>query len=177
MHQVSSKNWILSFLNMATTFTSYVESQFGVFRLEASEEGLSSVTLVKEMGEGFPNQHSMQAAVQLSEYLDGDRKAFDLTLDIKGSDFYQSVWEIVYKIPYGKTLSYMDIARKLENPRAVRAVGMANGKNPIPIIVPCHRVIGSDGSLTGYALGIDMKQKLLALESDDKLGWQGSLFS
>lgn len=161
---------------MQPTFTSYVESRFGVFRLAASEHGLSRITLCEGKEDGIPNDHSMQAAVQLSEYLDGDRKTFDITLDVRGSEFYQSVWEIVYKIPYGKTLSYRDIARKLENRGAVRAVGMANGKNPVPIIIPCHRVIGSDGSLTGYALGVDMKQKLLAMESENKQGWQGSLF-
>ena len=83
---------------------------------------------------------------------------------------------MLLEIPYGSTITYQYIADQLDNPLSVRAVGMANGKNPIPIIIPCHRVIGSDGSLTGYALGIDMKQKLLAMESERKQGWQGSLF-
>ena len=86
------------------------------------------------------------------------------------------VWNQVADIPYGKTISYLDIARAIDNPKSVRAVGMANGKNPIPIIIPCHRVIGSNGNLTGYALGLNIKSKLLALENPKAFAPQGTLF-
>ena len=105
-----------------------------------------------------------KAAAQLGEYLAGKRKTFDLPLAPKGTPFQQAVWRALLDIPYGKTCAYGDIARAVNNPKAVRAVGGANNKNPIFIIVPCHRVIGKDGSLTGYGGGMDMKKRLLALE-------------
>ena len=101
---------------------------------------------------------------QLTEYFAGERKAFDLPLALEGTEFQLAVLEELKKIPYGETTSYGDIAKRIGRPKAVRAVGAANGRNPIPIIVPCHRVIGSDGSLTGFAGGLDMKRKLLELE-------------
>jgi len=105
------------------------------------------------------------AIQQLREYFAGQREDFDLPLVLHGTPFQLSVWRNLQKIPYGKTVSYLDLAKKIGNPKAVRAVGLANGLNPIPIIVPCHRVIGSDGSLTGFGGGLPTKQKLLALES------------
>lgn len=101
---------------------------------------------------------------QLREYLAGRRRVFDLPLDLRGSPFQLSVWEQVAAIPYGCTASYGDIAHLLGNPGASRAVGAANGANPVPLIVPCHRVVGSDGSLTGFGGGLPIKQRLLALE-------------
>lgn len=101
---------------------------------------------------------------QLEEYFEGKRKAFDLPLEAAGTRFQQSVWNELRKIPYGETRSYKDVARKLKNENAVRAVGTANGRNPHSIIVPCHRVIAADGSLAGYAGGLEIKTKLLALE-------------
>jgi methylated-DNA-[protein]-cysteine S-methyltransferase len=101
---------------------------------------------------------------QLTEYFKGDRQIFDLPLNIRGTDFQKNVWDVVGKISYGKTGSYMDIAQTLNNTGAIRAVGAANGKNNFHIIIPCHRVIGSDGSLTGYVGGVDKKKKLLELE-------------
>ena len=94
----------------------------------------------------------------------GRRRRFDLPLDLRGTDFQKRCWQELLKIPYGETRSYAEIARAIGNPAAVRAVGLANGQNPIAIIVPCHRVIGSDGSLTGYGGGLETKRKLLELE-------------
>ena len=101
---------------------------------------------------------------QLEEYFAGTRKKFDVPLDLEGTDFQKKVWEELKKIPYGKTISYKTLAEKLGDVKSIRAVGKANGQNPIAIIIPCHRVIGSNGSLTGYAGGLDIKEKLLHLE-------------
>jgi len=105
-----------------------------------------------------------KAAAQLEEYFSGKRKTFDLPLSPHGTTFQLKVWNELRKIPYGKTRSYGEIAVKAGNPKASRAVGMANNRNPIVIIIPCHRVIGSNGSLTGFGGGLDLKQKLLELE-------------
>lgn len=101
---------------------------------------------------------------QLEEYFAGTRRDFDLPLAPSGTAFQKSVWQSLLEIPFGKAVSYSDIARAIGNPNAVRAVGLANGRNPIPIVIPCHRVIGKDGSLTGYGGGLPIKQKLLTLE-------------
>ena len=101
---------------------------------------------------------------QLEEYLEGKRKEFDLPLNPKGTSFQQKVWSCLYKIPYGETRSYKDVAEQIGDENACRAVGSANNKNPIPIFIPCHRIIGSDGNLTGYAGGLEIKQKLLDIE-------------
>jgi O-6-methylguanine DNA methyltransferase len=110
------------------------------------------------------------ACRQLEEYFAGGRRAFDLPLAPRGTEFQRSVWRALLEIPYGTTASYGEIARKLGPDTSPRAVGTANGANPIPIIIPCHRVIGADGSLTGYGGGLDIKARLLALETP-----QGSL--
>lgn len=104
-------------------------------------------------------------ATQLREYFAGDRKEFDLPLAPRGTDFQRAVWERLCEIPYGTTITYGELARRVGNPAASRAVGLANGRNPIAIVVPCHRVIGSDGKLTGFAGGMDAKRALLELES------------
>jgi methylated-DNA-[protein]-cysteine S-methyltransferase len=110
--------------------------------------------------------HALDAAAdQLREYFAGERSAFDLPLRARGNAFEQLVWAELARIPYGETASYGEIARRIGHPGAARAVGRANGRNPIAIVVPCHRVIGSDGSLTGYAGGLETKRALLALES------------
>lgn len=101
---------------------------------------------------------------QLNEYFDGTRKKFNVPLDVEGTEFQKRVWKELQKIPYGKTISYKTLSEKLGDVKAVRAVGKANGQNPIAIIIPCHRVIGADGKLTGYAGGLDIKEKLLHLE-------------
>ena len=105
-----------------------------------------------------------RVATQLDEYFRGERTSFDLDLDLRGTDFQQRVWRELQNIPYGGTASYGEIAARIGNPKACRAVGMANRRNPIPIIIPCHRVIGRDGSLTGFGGGLDVKERLLALE-------------
>jgi methylated-DNA-[protein]-cysteine S-methyltransferase len=105
------------------------------------------------------------ARAQLAEYFAGSRTAFDVPLALQGTDFQRRVWEALLEIPYGETVSYGELARRIESPRAVRAVGLANGRNPVAVIVPCHRVIGSDGTLTGYGGGIERKRLLLELEA------------
>jgi methylated-DNA-[protein]-cysteine S-methyltransferase len=106
-----------------------------------------------------------RAVRELDEYFAGERSVFDLPLDVEGSPFQRSVWEALCTIPFGETISYGELARRIGNARAVRAVGLANGRNPVSIIVPCHRVIGADGSMTGYGGGIERKVFLLALEA------------
>ena len=139
---------------------------------------LGSVTFVEEDGtllavtthrsyEGICQETPLikEACRQLSEYLKGERKTFDLPLNPKGTDFQKRVWRALCDIPYGETRSYKQIAEAIGNPKAVRAVGMANNRNPITIVVPCHRVIGADGKLVGYGGGLEMKEFLLRLES------------
>lgn len=104
---------------------------------------------------------------QLDEYFAGKRKKFDIPIKLDGTDFQIKVWKELLKIPYGETCSYLDIAKRIGNPKASRAVGMANNKNKIIIIVPCHRVIGSNKKLVGYACGLDVKEKLLELEREN----------
>jgi methylated-DNA-[protein]-cysteine S-methyltransferase len=110
-----------------------------------------------------------KAAVQLMEYLRGKRTVFDVPLAPEGTAFQKQVWDALVKIPYGETSSYGKLAKDIGKPGAARAVGMANNRNPIPVIIPCHRVIGADGSLTGYGGGLPMKEKLLALEKGKKV--------
>jgi len=139
---------------------------------------LGSVTFVEEDGallaitthctyEGIIQETSLiqEAFRQLTEYLKGKRKAFELPLNPKGTDFQKRVWRALCEIPYGETRSYKQIAEAIGNPKAVRAVGMANNRNPITIVVPCHRVIGANGKLVGYGGGLEMKEFLLRLES------------
>jgi methylated-DNA-[protein]-cysteine S-methyltransferase len=106
-----------------------------------------------------------EAANQLQAYFAGERRDFDLPLAPRGTEFQQSVWSALQQIPYGETTTYSTIAERIGRPAAIRAVGAANGANPIPIVIPCHRVIGSNGSMTGFGGGIDVKRKLLALEA------------
>lgn len=104
------------------------------------------------------------AIAQLADYFDRRLKAFDVPLDLRGTDFQRAVWQELLTIPYGKTLTYGEVAMEIEHPRAFQAVGQANGANPVAIIVPCHRVVGRNGRLTGYAAGVDRKAALLQLE-------------
>ncbi|HEY0139362.1 MAG TPA: methylated-DNA--[protein]-cysteine S-methyltransferase [Thermoanaerobaculia bacterium] len=102
---------------------------------------------------------------QLNEYFNGKRTTFDVTLELRGTEFQKAVWNELLNVPYGATISYGELARRIGRPDAVRAVGSANGANPVPIIVPCHRIIGANGTLTGYGGGLPRKQQLLALEA------------
>jgi methylated-DNA-[protein]-cysteine S-methyltransferase len=135
--------------------------------LAVSERGLVALEFDRgEMAAGWTEsqEKTISYSRQLEEYFSGRRRHFDLPLDLHGTEFQKRCWRELLKIPYGETRSYAEIARAIGNPSAVRAVGLANGQNPIAIIVPCHRVIGSDGSLTGYGGGLDVKRRLLELE-------------
>ncbi|MFT5575817.1 MAG: methylated-DNA-[protein]-cysteine S-methyltransferase [Bermanella sp.] len=150
-----------------------IESPIGPITLTANERGLSSVwiqTTDKNKPEFAGLKHDpaflREAAVQLKAYFAGELLQFELALDsCHGTDFQQQVWQALRSIPFGQTASYRDIALQIDAPKAVRALGAANGKNPLAIVVPCHRVIGANGSLTGYAGGIDNKRWLLAHEA------------
>lgn len=134
--------------------------------------GIRYVTLVNGNEEKYYNDNYdiketeliSKAAAQLREYFDGKRKEFNIKLNPQGTEFQRKVWQALLQIPYGETRSYKDIAIAIGNKNACRAVGMANNKNPIMCIIPCHRVIGADGSLVGYGAGINIKEKLLNLE-------------
>lgn len=117
---------------------------------------------------GIPSKLSETVILQLTEYFNGERKVFDFPFSIKGTEFQKKVFKALLDIPYGETRTYKEIAEKIGNPKASRAVGMANHNNPISIAVPCHRVIGKNGKLIGYAGGLDMKEFLLQLEMKNK---------
>ena len=112
-----------------------------------------------------PNDILASLKTQINEYFDGHRKSFDLPIDLIGTDFQCSVWKALMTIPFGKTMSYLELAKSMGNAEGVRAVASANGQNRLPILIPCHRVIASDGKLTGYSGGISRKETLLSLES------------
>ncbi len=116
----------------------------------------------------MPSPLQEETARQLREYFEGKRKKFDLPIEPEGTEFQRRVWKALLKIPYGETKSYQEIAQEAGSPKGFRAVGMANHKNPIIIVIPCHRVIGKDGSLTGYGGGLELKEELLALEKKYK---------
>jgi O-6-methylguanine DNA methyltransferase len=162
-----------------TVYVARVESPIGALRVASSAAGLAYVELPHESGpglygrlrhvlpdaevvEGFaPNQ---VAIAQIREYLEGKRTEFDLPLDLRGTAFQMTVWTALREIPYGETRTYAEIARIVGRPRAVRAVGAANGANPVALVVPCHRVIATGGKLGGYAGGLELKARLLAME-------------
>jgi methylated-DNA-[protein]-cysteine S-methyltransferase len=163
-----------------TTTYGEMNSPVGKLTLIASAEGLHAILwdtdlknfkCEKIIGGFIRSQHEetiAQAKKQLAEYFEGKRKTFDLPLVLKGTDFQVQTWKQLLKIPYSKTISYAEQAEKIGNKNKARAVGMANGLNPIPIIIPCHRVIGSNGHLVGFAGGIDKKTYLLNLEKANK---------
>lgn len=154
-------------------------SPIGCIKIQGTSKGIRQVTLSKQLPcPAGPIPPSLKNAIQqLNEYFLGKREIFDLTLDLQGHPtFYQQVWKELIKIPYGKTTSYQYIATQLGDPNAVRAVGQANGKNPIAIIIPCHRCIAKNGQLQGYFYGLSVKLELLALENPLVFGQQGSLF-
>ena len=142
----------------------------GKLRLIASDKGLVAIDVrnVKTSNDQVKNAAAQKilsaTKKQLEQYFAGKRTAFDIPLDLEGTDFQQLAWRALCRIPFGRTISYGDQAKNIKKPKAFRAVGSANGKNPIPIIVPCHRVVAGDGSLGGYSLGLKMKKQLLALE-------------
>ncbi len=147
-------------------YVDYIESPLGIMELRASEQGVTQVIFSGRTENTIKTSVITDACKQqLIEYFNGQRTIFDLPLAPQGTTFQQSVWAFLTQIPFGKTLSYGDIANMLNNGKAVRAVGGANGRNPISLIVPCHRVIGKNGSLTGYAGGIERKLWLLKHEN------------
>jgi methylated-DNA-[protein]-cysteine S-methyltransferase len=158
---------------LATTLTCYtrMESPVGPLLLVADESGLRRIDFVNGRNAGAPDpqwyedaEHFREPLRQLRAYFGGELEAFDLTIAPQGTPFQLTVWNRLCDIPFGETISYGELARRIGNPNASRAVGLANGSNPIPIMIPCHRVIGSNGKLTGYGGGLPIKEKLLGLE-------------
>lgn len=150
------------------TWTVLDPTPVGPLLLVASEGAITMLHFSAGPGPGERDDTDpvlVAAAEQLGEYFAGDRKEFELPLAPVGTEFQRNVWERLREIPYGTTITYGELARRVGNPAASRAVGLANGRNPIAIVVPCHRVIGSDGKLTGFAGGMDTKRVLLELES------------
>jgi O-6-methylguanine DNA methyltransferase len=160
-------------------FTAEFESPIGKLRVASTDAGLAWLGLPRAGGRGFagwlarhaagarreaafaPNRDAIR---QLLEYLEGKRSTFELALDLRGTEFQRAVWDALLRIPYGETRSYGEIARQIGRPNAVRAVGTANGANPVALVVPCHRVIAAQGKLGGYGGGLDLKRRLLAME-------------
>lgn len=156
----------------ATKQHTVLDSPYGPLTLVATDGVLSALYMTDQRHRppeetfGVPDPEPFGEVIQqLTGYFAGERTTFDLTLDLAGTPFQRSVWAELLKIPYGETRTYGELAEELGKPGASRAVGLANGKNPVGIIVPCHRVIGASGSLTGYGGGLDRKQRLLAFES------------
>ncbi len=144
--------------------TDYLSTPLGLLKITASQKGVRSVVFVEQASVSEPNKLTDAVADQLTHYFEGSLTQFDLPLEPQGTTFQQQVWQQLNAIDYGKVCSYRDIATAINNPKSVRAVGAANGKNPISIIVPCHRVIGANGALTGYAGGLERKAWLLRHE-------------
>mgnify|MGYP000385922624 CR=1 FL=1 len=155
--------------------TCIIKTPLGYTKITGDNNGIASVTVLnseEQISDIIPE--SLEDCVyQLNEYFEGKRQVFDLNLNPQGTDFQKTVWDALLTIPYGKTMSYLELSKQLGDVKAIRAVANANGKNPLWIIVPCHRIIGTDGSLTGYAGGLHRKQWLLEHESPYK---QQSLF-
>jgi methylated-DNA-[protein]-cysteine S-methyltransferase len=154
--------------------TAFINSPLGITKIVGDENGVSIISVLSEgeLSTKIPNE-LQEAVSQLQEYFEGKRTDFNFKLNPKGTDFQQKVWQELLNIPFGKTMSYLDLSKKLGDVKAIRAVASANGKNPLWIVVPCHRVIGTDGSLTGYAGGLWRKKWLLEHETPSH---QQSLF-
>lgn len=153
-------------------YIKYIDTKIGRIGIIEENGQIIKVAIEQEMKKDElvkkDTQLLRKAAKQLEEYFAGKRRKFDLPLKQEGTEFRQKVWKALQEIPYGETRSYKQVAQMIGNPKAARAVGMANNKNHIPIIIPCHRVIGSNGKLVGYALGLEIKQELLELEKATK---------
>lgn len=152
---------------------SYFKSKIGIIEIGCKDGLIISIKLCKNMPDEVPWEDvipsvSISAYSQLCEYLDGKRKNFDFPYKLTGTDFQIKVWESLKTIPYGETRSYKQIAEQIGRPKAVRAAGTAMNKNPIAFALPCHRVIGANGGLVGYAYGLDLKKRLLELENKNK---------
>lgn len=152
----------------AEIFCGTCETSFGKLTIVATDKAITEVHfgVLPQLDDiKMENNLIILAAKQIEEYAAGQRKRFELPLSPNGTAFQKSVWRALISIPYGETCTYKQIAQQIGNPAASRAVGMANNKNPIPIIIPCHRVIGSNGALIGYAGGLEVKKQLLSLEA------------
>lgn len=148
----------------------FVNSPLGVTKIVGNENGITSISVLdseEEITQIIPEE-LQDCVYQLNEYFEGTRQQFNLKLNPQGTDFQKEIWKLLQTIPYGKTTSYLELSKTFGDVKAIRAVANANGKNPLWIVVPCHRVIGSDGSLTGYAGGLHRKQWLLEHESPIK---------
>jgi len=161
-------------------YTARFESPIGDLLVASSERGLCYVALPRASGRGLAGWQRRHAAgtrlvegfepnrepiAQILEFLQGKRQIFDLRVDLRATPFQHEVYDLVVRIPYGESLSYAEIAKRIGRPSAVRAVGAASGANPIPLVIPCHRVVAKNGQLQGYAGGVDLKARLLAMES------------
>ncbi|MCB0689863.1 MAG: methylated-DNA--[protein]-cysteine S-methyltransferase [Saprospiraceae bacterium] len=159
----------------------HMDSLIGPLKVTLSEHGLKSISFLFDEEcpiDEYISERAMPYKLELDQYFQGERKSFSLPLDLNDlPPFHRDVLKMVSTIPYGKTRSYKQIAQVLGNPKSARAVGKANAKNPIPIVVPCHRVIGNSGELTGYAYGTDIKMKLLELENPQTFVSQIDLFA
>lgn len=149
----------------------FYQTDIGPVGIAGSDEAISDLFFAKEkkVPEGYVKRETpllKEAVKQLNEYLTGRRKEFDLPLAPNGTEFQKNVWKALLDIPVGETRSYKQVAEAVGNPKACRAVGLANNKNPIAILIPCHRVIGANGKLVGYAGGLNVKERLLQLEAD-----------
>lgn len=152
----------------------YIKTPLGVAKIVGDENGISVISIADEGDVSVKIPTVLQEAVfQLNDYFDGKRNDFTFKLNPSGTDFQQKVWNGLLEIPFGKTMSYLELSKKLGDVKAIRAVASANGKNPLWVVVPCHRVIGTDGSLTGYAGGLWRKKWLLEHENPTR---QQSLF-
>ncbi len=148
---------------------SIYNSPFGLIKIVAEDDAVISIKkVVESCNNGMPTSFLDEVSKQLNEYFEGRRITFSFPIKMKGTEFQHKVWNVLRQIPYGETRTYKEVAQMIGNSGASRAVGMANNKNPIAIVIPCHRVIGSDGKLTGYAGGLEMKARLLALEKEHK---------
>ncbi len=156
-------------------FTSHHLSPLGTIEIKANEMHLLSVQFVEKISLENPNELTRLCIAQLEEYFNKQRKVFDLPLHFEGTEFQQKIWNALLKIPFGRTWSYKDLALKTGKVGSVRAVGSANGQNQLLLVIPCHRVIGSDGNLVGYAGELWRKKWLLDFEQGDKNGKQMGL--
>jgi methylated-DNA-[protein]-cysteine S-methyltransferase len=146
--------------------TVFIESPIGITKIVGDANGITEISVLSEGKKATKIPDSLKECVaQLQAYFKGERKEFDFKINPQGTEFQQKVWQELLHIPFGKTMSYLDLAKKLGDVKAIRAVASANGKNPLWIVVPCHRVIGTNGSLTGYAGGLWRKKWLLEHES------------
>ncbi len=146
------------------------QTKLGPMTILEKDGFLVGIELGEQKEQKYPIEETeviKRAYGQIEEYLTGKRRRFDLPLRPEGSEFQQQVWKALLEIPHGKTCSYKDLAVKIQRPKACRAVGGANNKNPLPILIPCHRVIGNNGKLVGYRGGLEMKEKLLRIESSN----------